>query len=73
MYLPDYPSRLISVWDNEDVLRSFARENWNLAVIPPGMERFVFAGRGGLERARPKLKRSKDRQEYVSRKHANTR
>jgi heme-degrading monooxygenase HmoA len=27
---------MISVWANEDVLRSFAGESWNLAVIPSG-------------------------------------
>jgi heme oxygenase (mycobilin-producing) len=32
---------MISVWANEDALRSFAGESWNLAVIPAGMERYV--------------------------------
>lgn len=32
---------MISVWANEDALRSFAGENWNLAVIPGGMEKYV--------------------------------
>jgi len=31
----------ISVWANEDALRSFAGESWNVAVIPAGMERYV--------------------------------
>ena len=32
---------MISVWANEDVLRLFAGESWNLAVIPSGMEKYV--------------------------------
>jgi heme oxygenase (mycobilin-producing) len=32
---------MISDWANEDALRSFAGESWNLAVIPPGMEKYV--------------------------------
>ncbi len=32
---------MISVWANEDALRSFAGESWNLAVIPAGMEKYV--------------------------------
>lgn len=32
---------MISVWIDENALRAFAGENWNVAVIPGGMERFV--------------------------------
>ncbi len=32
---------MISVWANEDALRSFAGEGWNVAVIPAGMEKYV--------------------------------
>ena len=32
---------MISTWENEHCLRDFAGENWNQAVIPDGMEKFV--------------------------------
>lgn len=32
---------MISVWQDEDSLQSFAGEHWNQAVIPEGMEKFV--------------------------------
>ena len=32
---------MISQWENEEVLKAFAGVEWNHAVIPPGMEKFV--------------------------------
>ena len=32
---------MISEWQDEAALIAFAGENWNRAVIPPGMEKFV--------------------------------
>jgi heme-degrading monooxygenase HmoA len=32
---------MISHWENVDALKAFAGEQWNHAVIPPGMEKFV--------------------------------
>lgn len=32
---------MISEWESEEALRAFAGEQWNHAVIPPGMEKFV--------------------------------
>lgn len=32
---------MISTWENEESLATFAGENWNRAVIPPGMEKLV--------------------------------
>lgn len=32
---------MISQWENEAALKAFAGEEWNRAVIPPGMEKFV--------------------------------
>lgn len=32
---------MISQWENEAALKAFAGEQWNHAVIPPGMEKFV--------------------------------
>ncbi|MFM8444491.1 MAG: antibiotic biosynthesis monooxygenase family protein [Methylococcus sp.] len=32
---------MISQWENEAALKAFAGEQWNQAVIPTGMERFV--------------------------------
>jgi heme oxygenase (mycobilin-producing) len=32
---------MISHWENEASLKAFAGEEWNHAVIPPGMEKFV--------------------------------
>lgn len=34
---------MISVWQDEAALRAFAGEDWNQAVIPAGMEKFVAA------------------------------
>ena len=32
---------MISIWENEDFVKQFAGEQWNSAVIPSGMERFI--------------------------------
>ena len=32
---------MISTWDDEESLRKFAGENWNQAVIPEGMGKYV--------------------------------
>ena len=32
---------MISVWAGEEALEAFAGENWNKAVIPSGMEKYV--------------------------------
>jgi len=32
---------MVSRWENEAALKTFAGEQWNHAVIPPGMEKFV--------------------------------
>lgn len=32
---------MISQWENEAALKAFAGEQWNHAVIPHGMEKFV--------------------------------
>jgi len=32
---------MITQWKNEESLKAFAGEEWNQAVIPPGMEKFV--------------------------------
>jgi len=32
---------MISVWENHEVLKQFAGENWEQSVIPEGMEQFV--------------------------------
>ncbi|ASJ90865.1 antibiotic biosynthesis monooxygenase family protein [Porphyrobacter sp. CACIAM 03H1] len=32
---------MISRWSDEAALAAFAGEDWNRAVIPPGMERYV--------------------------------
>ena len=32
---------MISQWKNEAAIKSFAGEQWNQAVIPQGMEKFV--------------------------------
>ena len=32
---------IISHWENVDALEAFAGEQWNHAVIPPGMEKYV--------------------------------
>lgn len=32
---------MISTWEDEQALRIFAGENWQQAVIPPGMEKYV--------------------------------
>ena len=32
---------MISRWQDETALKAFAGDNWNRAVIPPGMEKFV--------------------------------
>ena len=32
---------MISQWENAAALKAFAGEQWNHAVIPPGMEKFV--------------------------------
>lgn len=32
---------MISVWANEKALLTFAGENWNLPIIPSGMEMYV--------------------------------
>ena len=32
---------MITQWENEAALKAFAGEQWNHAVIPPGMEKFV--------------------------------
>jgi heme-degrading monooxygenase HmoA len=34
---------MISQWRDEAALRAFAGDNWNEAVIPPGMEHFAVA------------------------------
>ena len=31
---------MITVWESEEALSAFAGENYNQAVIPPGMEKF---------------------------------
>lgn len=36
-----YEYAMISHWENVDALEAFAGEQWNHAVIPPGMEKFV--------------------------------
>lgn len=33
---------MISKWEDESALKAFAGENWNNAVIPLGMEKFVI-------------------------------
>lgn len=33
---------MISEWENELALKTFAGEGWNRAVIPDGMEKFVI-------------------------------
>jgi heme-degrading monooxygenase HmoA len=33
---------MISHWENEAALESFAGERWNRAVIPPKMEKYVL-------------------------------
>lgn len=33
---------MISCWENEQALRNFAGENWQEAVIPAGMDKFVL-------------------------------
>ncbi len=40
-WTPDEYS-MISCWENEDALIAFAGKNWNRAIIPSGMERFVI-------------------------------
>jgi hypothetical protein len=32
---------MITQWENEAALKAFAGEQWNHAVIPPGMKKFV--------------------------------
>jgi heme-degrading monooxygenase HmoA len=32
---------MVSQWENEAALKAFAGEQWNHAVIPAGMEKFV--------------------------------
>jgi heme-degrading monooxygenase HmoA len=32
---------MVSVWENEAALVAFAGEQWNQAVIPKGMEKFI--------------------------------
>ncbi len=32
---------MITQWQDEAALKAFAGDNWNRAVIPPGMEKFV--------------------------------
>lgn len=32
---------MISTWDDEAALAAFAGADWNTAVIPPGMEKYV--------------------------------
>ena len=32
---------MLSVWENEQSVKDFAGEQWNQAVIPDGMEKFV--------------------------------
>jgi len=32
---------MISRWEDEDSLEAFVGSDWNQAVIPPGMERYV--------------------------------
>jgi heme-degrading monooxygenase HmoA len=32
---------MISLWDNEQSVKDFAGEQWNQAVIPEGMEKYV--------------------------------
>ncbi|WP_324262640.1 antibiotic biosynthesis monooxygenase family protein [Altererythrobacter sp. H2] len=34
---------MISQWEDEASLAAFAGENWNTAVIPPGMDKYVIA------------------------------
>lgn len=34
---------MITVWENESALASFAGEEWNRAVIPPGMEKYPIS------------------------------
>ena len=34
---------MITEWENEGSLKKFAGENWNQAVIPEGMEKYVQA------------------------------
>lgn len=36
---------MISVWEDTDSIKKFAGENWNEAVIPSGMERFISSCR----------------------------
>ncbi len=36
-----YEYAMISQWEDEAALEAFAGEQWNHAVIPPGMEKFV--------------------------------
>ena len=32
---------MVSIWDGEPSMKAFAGENWNKAVIPTGLERYV--------------------------------
>lgn len=32
---------MITIWSDEPSLKAFAGENWNKAVIPPGMEHYI--------------------------------
>jgi heme-degrading monooxygenase HmoA len=32
---------MITRWEDEESLEAFAGRNWNVAVIPPGMERYA--------------------------------
>jgi heme-degrading monooxygenase HmoA len=32
---------MISTWNDEESLREFAGENWNQAVIPNGMDKYI--------------------------------